>query len=114
MTHNFKCSDLSIHNRLDEQINAQTGWGIQENSEYSELLNHWLTKFDESGVRGRLWRNWTYKATEEFWAEDPIVLGFNELNFVFWLIFGGIVISIIFFTWEMIVHKMRQDKAIEN
>ena len=102
-------------NRIDEQIDTQTGWGIQRDSEYSELLNHWLHKFDESGARERLWRNWTYQATEEFWAEDPIVLGFNEITFVFLWIFGGIVASLIFLIWETIVYKVSQDKrAAEN
>lgn len=98
---------LSIHNRIDEQINTQTGWGIQANSEYSELLNYWLHKFDESGVRERLWRNWTYQATEEFWSEDAIVLGYNETTFVFLLIFGGIGTSLIFFLCENTVHKVK-------
>ena len=98
---------LSIHNKIDEQINTQTGWGIQANSEYAELLNHWLHKFDESGVRDRLWRNWTYQATEEFWVEDAIVLGFNEIFFVFLWILGGIVLSLIFFLGEKIFHKVR-------
>ena len=93
--------------RIDEQFNSQTGWGIQANSEYAELLNHWLHKFDESGVRDRLWRNWTYQATEEFWVEDAIVLGFNEIFFVFLWILGGIVLSLIFFLGEKIFHKVR-------
>ena len=37
----------STNYRIDEQINTQTGWGIQKNSEYSEPLNHWLHKLGE-------------------------------------------------------------------
>ena len=84
-------SSKYTHYRIDEQINTQTGWGIQKNSEYSEPLNHWLHKLEESGARDRMWMNWTYKATEEFWVKDAIVLGFNEITFVFLWILGGIV-----------------------
>ena len=114
MTHYIKPNDLSIHNRIDEQFNSQTGWGIQKQSEYSELLNHWLHKFDESAVRDRLWRNWTYQAAEEFWVEDAIVLGFSEISFVFLWILGGIVISLVFFLGEKIVHKVRPGRAAKN
>ena len=102
---------MSNHNRIDEQINTQTGWGIQQNSEYSELLDHWLHKLDESGVRERMWTNWTYKATEEFWVEDTTVLGFNEITFVFLWILGGIVISLVFFLIEKAVYMVRPRKA---
>ena len=100
-------TNISYFHRIDEQFNSQTGWGIQANSEYAELLNHWLHKFDESGTRDRIWRNWTYQATEEFGVEDAIVLGYNEVTFVFLWIMGGVVISLIFFLGETIFHKVR-------
>ena len=100
-------SHFCYYHRIDEQFNSQTGWGIQANSEYAELLNHWLHKFDESGARDRIWRNWTYQATEEFGVEDAIVLGYNELTFVFLWIMGGVCISLIFFLGETILHKVR-------
>ena len=102
---------MSNHNRIDEQINTQTGWGIQKNSEYTELLNHWLHKLDESGVRERLWTKWTYKGTEEFWVEDAIELGFNEITFVFLWILGGIVVSLVFFLGEKVLYTVRPRKA---
>ena len=66
-----------------------------------------MHKFDESGVRDRIWRNWTYQATEEFGVKDAIVLGYNEVTFVFLWIMGGVFISLIFFLGETIFHKVR-------
>ena len=62
-------------------------------------------------MRERLWTKWTYKATEEFWVEDAIVLGFNEITFVFLWILGGIVISLIFFVAEKIVDLVTPRRA---
>ena len=70
-----------------------------------------MHKLDESGLRERMWTNWTYKATEEFWVEEAIVLGFNEITFVFLWILGGIVISLIFFLGEKAVYMVRPRKA---
>ena len=39
--------------------------------------------------------------------EDAIVLGYNEVTFVFLWIMGGVVISLIFFLGETIFHKVR-------
>ena len=100
-------SNKYTHYRIDEQINTQ------KNSEYSEPLNHWLHKLEESGARDRMWMNWTYKATEEFWVEDNIVLGFQEITLAFLWVLGGIVFSLIISLGEKAAYMVRQ-RQTEN
>ena len=78
---------------------------MQDNSEYLGLINHWLHKLEESGVKERMWKNWTYKASEEFGFEEPIQLGYSNLVFVFISITGGIVISALTVLLEKMVDK---------
>ena len=98
---------LLTYCRIDEQLNSQTGWGIQENSEYAELLNYWLHKLDQSGVKERVWKNWTFKATEDFWMEENIVLGFSEIAFAFLWVLGGIFLSLISAFGEKIIYIVK-------
>ena len=43
-----------------------TGWGLQPNSEYRELFNYWIHKLDESGLKDRIWHEWTYEVANFF------------------------------------------------
>ena len=76
---------------------------MQKNSEYLGLINHWLHKLEEDGVKERMWKNWTTKASEEFWFEEPIPLSYNNMVFIFLLIMGGIVISALIVLCERMV-----------
>ena len=76
---------------------------MQKNSEYLGLINHWLHKLEEDGVKERMWKNWTTKASEEFWFEEPIPLSYNNMVFIFLLIMGGIVISALVVLCERMV-----------
>ena len=76
---------------------------MQKNSEYLGLINHWLHKLEEDGVKERMWKNWTTKASEEFWFEEPIPLSYNNMVFIFLLIMGGVVVSALIVLCERIV-----------
>ena len=80
---------------------------MQKNSEYLGLINHWLHKLEEDGVKERMWKNWTTKASEEFWFEEPIPLSYNNMVFIFLLIMGGIVIS----AWVVLCERMVDNTA---
>ena len=83
---------------------------MQKNSEYLGLINHWLHKLEEDGVKERMWKNWTTKASEEFWFEEPIPLSYNNMIFIFLLIMGGIVISTLVFLCERMVDNAENSK----
>ena len=77
------------------------GWGISKNSEFTGLLNHWLQKFDETGLKERLWKRWTYKGNEEFGVDEATDLGFENIIFPFVLIAVGFVGATIFLIFEI-------------
>ena len=87
---------------------------LQDNSEYLGLLNHWLHKLEESGVKERMWKNWTYKASEEFWFEEPVQLGYGNLVFVFISIMGGIGISALTVLCEKMVDRAAKHQSQEG
>ena len=97
--------------RIAEEIYSQVGWGIQQNSEYEELLNWWIHKKQESGVQKRLWEKWTYKALEKFWVEEPSALGFGNILFVFLWIAGGIIIALTVVICEFMTGKVMKGSA---
>ena len=39
---------------------------MQPNSEYRELFNYWIHKLDESGLKDRIWHEWTYEVDDFF------------------------------------------------
>ena len=87
-----------------------TGWGIAKNSEFAGLLNHWLHKFDESGIRDRLWKWWTYKGGEQFGVDDAITLGFENITFPFLFIAEGLAAAAVFLILEICTLKKGSDK----
>ena len=84
-----------------------TAWGITKNSEFTGLLNHWLQKFDETGLKERLWKQWTYKGGEEFGVDEATTLGFENLTFPFMFIAEGFVGACIFLIFEICLGKKR-------
>ena len=110
---------LGTHNhlkklRIDEQSYFQSARVLQNNSEYLGLLNHWLHKLEESGVKERMWKNWTYKASEDFSFKEPIQLGYGNLIFVSITIMGGLVLSALTFLCERMVDKATESRAQEQ
>ena len=69
-------------------------------------------------MKERMWKNWTYKASEEFGFEEPIQLGYSNLVFVFISIMGGIGISAFIVLCENMVDKAAKlqegHKALEQ
>ena len=74
---------------------------------YSEIFNNWLHKIEETGVRERIWKNWTYQAYEEFWIDEPAQLGFGNIIFIFLWILGGIFLACLVLLFEKVVHKVK-------
>ena len=92
--------------QLDETKYTQTGWGIQMNSEYSELLNYWLHHLDQTGIKDRMWQEWTYERHEEFTVSDAECLGYDNIAFPFFILAGATFISLALCLWEKIFRKI--------
>ena len=86
--------------RLEDAVYTQAGWGVQPNSEFTELLNYWLATLDENGMKHNMMRDWTYKAMDKFWIDDAAELGFQHIAFPFLLLGGGVTLAITMFVYE--------------
>ena len=69
---------------------------------YSELLNYWLHKLDESGLKDRMWQEWSNERIEEFTIPDAQHLGFDTTAHPFLILVGGISIAFISLVCEKI------------
>ena len=99
---------------FNKQFNNVPGWGISKNSEFTGLLNHWLQKFDETGVKDRLWKQWTYTRGEEFEINEATTLGFESITFPFVVVAVGVVGGAIFLIFEICLRKKRSIKKVKS
>ena len=88
--------------KLEDGITTQSGWGIQKASEYSELLNYWLHKLDESGLKDRILQGWANERIEESTIADAENLGYDTIAYPFLFLTGGVTIAIASFVFEQI------------
>ena len=66
------------------------------------MLNYWLHKLDESGLKDSMWQEWSKQRIEEFTTPDAQHLGFDTVAHPFLLLVGGIVIAFLSLTCEKI------------
>ena len=98
----------------NKKVLLHTCWGITKNSEFSGLLNYWLHRFDETGVKDRLWKWWTYKGGEEFGVNEAITLGFENITFPFMFIAVGFVGGCILLIFEICLASDRVKRTSVN
>ena len=67
-----------------------------------EIFNYWLHKLDESGLKDRMWQEWSYQRVEEFTVPDAQHLGFDTTAHPFMLLVGGISVAVISLVCEKI------------
>ena len=74
-----------------------------------------MHKFDESGVRDRLWKWWTYNGGEQFGVDEAITLGFENITFPFLFIAEGLAVGCIFLIFEIcFLKKVSKNEANEK
>ena len=59
-------------------------------------------RFEESGVKDRMWANWTYVAAETFWEEDIEPIDEVIFSFPAFILVAGMLLSLIFLLFEKI------------
>ena len=97
--------------RLEEDVYSQAGWGVQHNSEFTQLLNYWIAKLDENGMKPNMMRDWTYyKGIEKFGVNDAVELGFQHTTFPFLLLAGGVALAMTIFVYEKMKMIMKNLK----
>ena len=78
------------------------------------MLNYWLHKFDESGLKDRIWKEWSYERIEEFTIPDAQHLGFDTTAHPFLFLVGGISIAFISLVFEKIQLAIIDAKEITS
>ena len=86
--------------------------GLQQNSEFAQLLNYWMAKLDESGVMQEMMRDRTHKGLDKFWVDDAVELGYQHIAFPFILLVGGISLALIMLSYEKIRGKSAKSKEM--
>ena len=90
---------------LSKNFLSISAWGITKNSEFAGLLNHWLQKIDETGVKEGLWKRWTFIGGEDFGVEEATSLGFENITFPFLFVVAGSVGASIFLVFELCIAR---------
>ena len=67
-----------------------------------QIINLIDYRFEESGVKDRMWANWTYVPTETFWEEEVDPIDETLFSFPAFILVGGIVLSMAFLLFEKI------------
>ena len=56
--------------------------GMQKNSEFAELFDYNIIKMQESGILGRIGRQWTEKADNDYGVAEPAPLAIENVMFL--------------------------------
>ena len=99
--------------KMDDSGYSLTGFGLQKESEFLKMFNHYLLKEREHGIFNRLYRKYFIDlyVNEEFGMIEPQALGFDNVMFTFACLGAGVTISMIIaiaeFMFRRKVHNQR-------
>ena len=93
--------------KMDDSFIDIVGFGLQKDSEFTPLLNHFILKGFENGVFSRMHQNYALLVDpdENFEMMEPQPLGLNNVMFCFILLGIGICVSIINVMIELMIRK---------
>ena len=99
---------------MDDGVYSIGGFGLQKDSEFLHIFNHYLLKQLESGVYRRIMHYaFIYVDTKEtFEMDEPQPLGLNNVMFCFISLGLGILLSLITVMIERIKKKISEEQII--
>lgn len=68
-----------------------------------------MHRFEESGVKDRLWANWTYVGAETFWEEDIEPIDEVVFSFPAFILAGGMLLSLILLMFEKVGSSAKRE-----
>ena len=85
--------------------------GLQKDSEFTEIFNHYILRGIESGCFKKLFSNYYvyHFAKENFEMIEPQPLGYDNVMFCFACLAVGIILSVIECLLELIVAKVSKE-----
>lgn len=98
--------------KMDDATYSLTSFGLQKNSEFRQIFNHFLQKQLEHGIIKRLYRkhhNSLY-VHKEFGMPEPQPLGYDNVMFPYILLGGSLVASLLMAMVECFWHKLFGNK----
>ena len=88
---------------LEQQSTLLLSFGLQKNSEYTQIFSHHLQKMDESGLLHRLAQKWGIKSVSKPKVSGAIPLGYENVLFPFIGVVIGTIIALTILFCEMLV-----------
>ncbi len=92
--------DLKVVMDFEEKLTTQLGFGLKKDSELKALFNYHIVKMRSTGFLSKRRKKWIegnvpHDYTHRIFVQDPLVLGFDNLFFLVFLLVSGIIFSII-------------------
>ena len=94
--------------KMDDSGYTITGFGLQKESEFLKMFNHYLLKENENGIRNRLYKKYfiSLYVKEEFGMNEPQPLGVDNVIFTFACLGVGGTTAMGIAIVEFVVRKM--------
>ena len=88
---------------MDDAVYQSNTLGLQKDSEFLQLFNHYIMKAYETGFFKRLFRKYYINLfiKENYEMVEPLPLGFNNVMFLFICLATGVCLSIIMVLLEL-------------
>ena len=86
--------------------------GMQKNSEFAELFDYQIIKMQESGILGRIGRQWTEKADNDYGVAEPAPLAIENVMFLFACVALGMFVACHVFVGEWFFRKCLKMEAM--
>ena len=97
--------------KMDDATNSFMSFGLQKNSEFCQIFNHYLQKQLEHGINRRLYRKYhnSLYVHKEFGMAEPQALGYENVIFPFTLLGSSIATSILMAMIERLLKNKDQE-----
>ena len=102
----------AIELKMDDAVFSNSGLGLQKDSEFSPLFNHFILKGYENGVFSSINQAYQLDPEENFEIMEPQPLGLNNVMFCFITLGIGICVSISNVMIELIIRKTSKKQIV--
>ena len=98
--------------KMDDSFYTHGGLGLQKDSEFLSMFNHYILKGMENGMLPKFLRAIRLEPQENFEMKEPQPLGLNNVMFCFICLGIGICVSIINVMIELLIRKTSKKQGV--
>ena len=97
--------DQVVALKMDDSVDVMAAYGLQKDSEFLDLLNHYILKEIEHGIISRTKRRYSMAlyVKEQFGMAEPRPLGYENVIFAFACLGAGVVAAMLIAVVEFLV-----------